>query len=112
MPMTTAAIFFLHPVAAIVMWLTLCGVGVAADAYPAKTVRIVVAFAAGGSTDLLARNVAQRLTDAWKNPVIVENRAGGGGIVGSDFVAKAAADGYTLLLGTNTTNAVAASLYA
>ena len=84
----------------------------AADVYPAKTVRIVVAFAAGGSTDLLARSVAQRLSEAWKQSVIVENRAGGGGIVGSDYVAKAPADGYTLLLGTNTTNAVSASLYA
>ena len=84
----------------------------AADAYPAKTVRIVVAFAAGGSTDLLARSVAQRLSEAWKQSVIVDNRAGGGGIVGSDYVAKAPADGYTLLLGTNTTNAVSASLYA
>jgi len=84
----------------------------AADLYPVKTVRIVVPFAAGGSTDLLARNVAQRLNDAWKQPVIVDNRAGGGGIVGSEYVVKSPADGYTLLLGTNTTNAVAASLYA
>ncbi len=84
----------------------------AADAYPAKTVRIVVAFAAGGSTDLLARNIAQRLNELWKTPVIVDNRAGGGGIVGSDHVAKSAPDGYTMLFGTNTTNAVAASLYA
>ena len=84
----------------------------AADAYPTKTVRIVVAFAAGGSTDLLARSVAQRLNDAWKQSVIVDNRAGGGGIVGSEYVAKSPPDGYTILLGTNTTNAVAASLYA
>ena len=84
----------------------------AADTYPAKTVRIVVAFAAGGSTDLLARNIAQRLNEMWKTPVIVDNRAGGGGIVGSDHVAKSAPDGYTMLFGTNTTNAVAASLYA
>lgn len=84
----------------------------AADAYPSKTVRIVVAFAAGGSTDLLARNIAQRLNEMWKTPVIVDNRAGGGGIVGSDHVAKSAPDGYTMLFGTNTTNAVASSLYA
>jgi len=84
----------------------------AADIYPSKAVRIVVPFAAGGSTDLLARNVAQRLNEAWKQPVIVDNRAGGGGIVGSVYVVKSPADGYTLLLGTNTTNAVAASLYA
>ena len=95
----------------VALMLAACGV-LAADAYPAKTVRIVVAFAAGGSTDLLARSVAQRLSEAWKQSVIVDNRAGGGGIVGSDYVAKAPADGYTLLLGTNTTNAVSASLYA
>lgn len=93
-----AALAFAHPVHA-------------QDKYPAKTVRIVVPFAAGGSTDLLARSIAQRLNEAWKQPVIVDNRAGGGGVVGSDHVAKAAPDGYTLLLGTVTTHAVAASLY-
>jgi tripartite-type tricarboxylate transporter receptor subunit TctC len=99
-------------VAFVAGWLAACGTAFSADAYPVKTVRIVVAFAAGGSTDLLARSVAQRLNEAWKTPVIVDNRAGGGGIVGSEHVAKSPADGYTLLLGTNTTNAVAASLYA
>jgi tripartite-type tricarboxylate transporter receptor subunit TctC len=84
----------------------------AAEGYPAKTVRIVVPFAAGGSTDLLARNVAQRLNETWKQPVVVDNRAGGGGIIGSEHVAKSAADGYTLLLGTVTTHAVAATLYS
>ena len=79
--------------------------------YPVKTVRIVVPFAAGGSTDLLARNIAQRLNEAWKQPVIVDNRAGGGGIVGSEHVVKSPPDGYTLLVGTVTTHAVSASLY-
>lgn len=84
----------------------------AADAYPSKLVRIVVPFAAGGSTDLLTRSVAQQLGEAWKRPVVVENRAGGGGIVGSGYVVKSSADGYTLLLGTNTTHAAAATLYS
>jgi tripartite-type tricarboxylate transporter receptor subunit TctC len=83
----------------------------AADIFPSKTVRVVVPFAAGGSTDILARNVAQRLNETWKQPVIVDNRAGGGGIIGSELVAKAPPDGYTLLVGTVTTHAVSASLY-
>ena len=64
----------------------------AAEVYPAKTVRIVVPFAAGGSTDLLARNVAQGLNEAWKQPVVVDNRGGGGGIVGSEHVMRSAAE--------------------
>ena len=84
----------------------------AADVYPSKLVRIVVPFAAGGSTDLLTRSVAQQLSETWKRPVVVENRAGGGGIVGSGYVVKSPPDGYTLLLGTNTTHAAAATLYS
>ena len=102
---------FLHAGVAVVLAF-IVGAAVAAESYPAKTVRIVVPFAAGGSTDLLARSIAQRLNEAWKQPVIVDNRAGGGGIVGSDHVAKSAPDGYTILMGTPTTLAVAASLYA
>jgi tripartite-type tricarboxylate transporter receptor subunit TctC len=103
---------FLRLMALIIAWFAVCGAVVAADVYPAKAVRMVVPFAAGGSTDLLARGIAQRLNDAWKQPVVVDNRGGGGGIIGADHVAKSHADGYTLLVGTNTTNAVAASLYA
>ena len=87
-------------------------VAFAAEAYPTKGVRIIVPLAAGGSTDLLARSVVQGLNEAWKQSVIVDNRAGGGGIVGSEHVFKSSADGYTLLLGTVTTHAVAATLYS
>jgi tripartite-type tricarboxylate transporter receptor subunit TctC len=86
--------------------------GLAAESYPAKPVRIVVPFAAGGSTDILARNIAQRLSESMRSPVIVENRPGGAAVVGADHVAKSAPDGYTLLMGTNTTHAVAPHLYS
>jgi tripartite-type tricarboxylate transporter receptor subunit TctC len=73
--------------------------GVAAQPYPTKPIRFIVPFAPGGGTDLLGRTIAQRLTDTWGYPVVVDNRAGGGGNIGTDMVAKSAPDGYTLLMG-------------
>ncbi|MBA2963795.1 MULTISPECIES: Bug family tripartite tricarboxylate transporter substrate binding protein [Ramlibacter] len=69
----------------------------AADTYPAKPVHLVVHNNPGSALDLIARQVAQRLSDGWKQPVVIDNRPGGGGIVGTDLVAKSAADGHTLL---------------
>ena len=69
----------------------------AQDAWPNKPVRMVVPFAPGGSTDVIARMLGQKLSLMWGQPVVIENRAGAGGNVGADVVAKAAADGYTLL---------------
>ena len=69
-----------------------------ARAWPAKPVRIVVPFAAGGSTDVVARMLGQRLTEKWGQTVVIENRAGVGGNLGADAVAKSAPDGYTLLM--------------
>ena len=81
----------------------------AAQGYPNRVVKIVVPFAAGGGTDVMARNIAQKLNEVWAQPVVVENRAGAGGIIGADAVAKSPPDGYTFLLGTTTT-AINASL--
>lgn len=69
-----------------------------ADSYPAKTVRIIVPYATGGGTDILARLFAQKLSDAWGQAVIVENRPGADGIIGSEVVAKSPSDGYNLVL--------------
>lgn len=69
-----------------------------AQTWPTKAVRIIVPFAPGGSTDLVARMVGQKLSTLWGQPVVIENRAGAGGNVGADLVAKAPADGYTLLM--------------
>ena len=69
-----------------------------AQDYPAKLVKIVVPFGAGGVADLTVRLVAQKMSASMKQPIIIENRPGAGGIVAADTVAKAAPDGYTLLL--------------
>ena len=71
-----------------------------AQTYPEKTVVMVAPFPAGGSVDLVARAIAQHMSDAWKQPVIVSNRPGASGNIGAEAVARAAPDGYTLLMGT------------
>lgn len=71
--------------------------------YPVKPIRIIVPFAPGGGTDLVARSIAAKFTETWGQPVVVDNRAGGNGNIGTEIVAKAPADGYTLLFNTNAT---------
>ncbi len=83
----------------------------AADVYPSKPITLVVPFAYGGGNDLLARMVAEKMGKTLGQPVVVDNRAGAGGVVGSRYVAKSAPDGYTLLLGFTGTLAVNPSLY-
>ena len=79
---------------------------VAQDAWPSKTIKIIVPFAAGGTSDALARLLGQKLQDVLKQTVVVENRAGAGGVIGADVVAKSLPDGYTLLLGTIASHAI------
>ena len=84
----------------------------AEDSWPQRAVTIVVPFAAGGSADLLGRLLAQHLQAKFNVPFVVENRGGAGGSLGAGVVAKAAGDGYTLLIGTVSTHAINPSLYA
>ncbi len=86
---TLAAALMLNPLSVI-----------AADAYPSKPLRMVITFPAGGPTDVVVRLISQRLTDQWGYPVIIDNRGGAGGIVGTEIVARAMPDGYTFLVGT------------
>src|SRR3989441_5544986 len=78
----------------------------AQDSYPSQPIRIVVPYAAGGSTDQLARAIQQPMSEILGVPIIVENKAGAGGTIGVEYVAKAAPDGYTLVFGNTGPNAV------
>ena len=83
-----------------------------AQTYPSKSIRMIVPFPAGGATDIVARLIAQKLGGAVGQQVIVDNRGGAAGTIGSDLAAKAPPDGYTILIGTSSTHAIAQSLYA
>jgi tripartite-type tricarboxylate transporter receptor subunit TctC len=86
--------------------------GVLAQGYPNRPIKLIVPFPAAGTTDILARAAAQKLTESLGQAVVVDNRPGAGGNIGSDLVAKSAPDGYTLLMGTVGTHAINPSLYA
>ena len=82
-----------------------------ADTFPSRTVKLVVPFPPGGPLDATGRAIAQKLTEAWGQSVIVENKPGAGGNIGADYVAKSAPDGYTVVMGALSTHAVNPSLY-
>jgi tripartite-type tricarboxylate transporter receptor subunit TctC len=92
-------------------WVLACAAAHAQEAFPAKSLRIVVPFAPGGSTDIFARLVAERLAGALAQPVLVENRAGASGNIGAESVARSAADGYTLLMATTGVMAINNALF-
>ena len=83
-----------------------------AQGYPTKPIRFVVPYPPGGSVDIAARAIGQKLSEAWSQPVVIDNRAGAGGNIGADLVAKSPADGYTLLMGAVATHAINPTLYA
>lgn len=103
------------------VFLTICGSSLAAlatgrratgdDSYPSRPIHIIVPFSAGGATDVLARLIGEELRKRWNQPVVIENRVGASGNIGAAAVAKAAPDGYTLLMGAIGTNAVNAALF-
>jgi tripartite-type tricarboxylate transporter receptor subunit TctC len=90
--------------------LSVYAVTVSAQTYPSKPIKAIVPFAAGSATDQIARAFAAKISEILEQPVIVDNKAGVNGMLGADFVAKSAPDGYTILVGTNSTNAALKSL--
>src|SRR5437762_163967 len=95
----------------IALMLALVAASASAQTYPSKPLRIIVPWTAGGTADLLARTVGQKLTEGLGQTVVTENRPGAGGLIGTEVAAKAPPDGYTLLLATTAPNSVAPSLY-
>ena len=98
-------------------WLLVCAAiilsasGAQAQEWPARPVRIVVPYPAGGAVDIVTRVLADKLATQWGQPVVVENKAGAGGLIGADSVSKAAPDGYTLVMGTVSSHAIAPAVY-
>lgn len=80
--------------------------------YPARPIRMIVPSAPGSGPDIMARSIGQKMTDAWGQQVVIDNRTGAGGVIGSDAAAKAAPDGYTLIMGNAGSHAVNVSLHA
>lgn len=106
----------MNPLAALIQVLAIaCGMAAtsthAQDAYPRKPIRFVVPWPPGGASDLIARLIGQKMSESMGQPVVIENRPGAGGMIGSEVVARSAPDGYTMLYGSTGPNAMNASLY-
>src|SRR5690242_17282227 len=82
-----------------------------AQTFPTKPVRLIIPFGAGGPSDFLARSIGQKLTETWGQQVLMDNRGGANGVVGCELAAKSPPDGYTLVVGTNGTHGMNASLF-
>lgn len=96
--------------ALLILLMLVAGSAAAQQAYPNRPIRFIVPYPPGGGADPVARIVAQKLVEAWGQPVIVDNRPGGNTVIGNDAVAKAAPDGYTILLGSNTLSTLSSLL--
>ncbi len=94
-----------------VLLFALAAIANAAEVYPNRPVRVVVPFSAGGSADVFARAVGQKLSEAWGQQVVIDNRAGSGGVIGTEIAATAPRDGYTLMMGNTANIAINAALY-
>ncbi len=101
----------LRTIAVVAAMLPALPVPAAQPAFPAKPIRIIVAYTPAGTTDILARAVGQKMSETWGQPVIIENRAGAAGNIGTEVAAKATPDGHTLLMGTAGTHGINVSLY-
>jgi len=91
-------------------WAALAVAGTATAAYPERPIRILTPFSAGSVTDVIARTIGSSLSEAWGQPVVVDNRAGAGGVIASEIVAKSPPDGYTLVIGATGPTTVNPSL--
>lgn len=94
------------------LFLGLATASVSAQTFPSRPIRMVVTFPTGGAPDILARTLSEKINPAWGQPVVVDNKPGAGGNIGAEFVARASADGHTLVMGTVGTHAINGSLYA
>jgi len=103
---------FQSTVCAAVLACSFAGVALAQGTYPSKPVRLIVAFPPGGSTDIIARLVGQKLGERLGQQVVIDNRGGAGGTIGTEIAARANPDGYTLTMGTTSTHVIAAGAYA